>query len=493
MLHHQTEQQYLELAKTAKRAIIFREVVADYLTPVSIFAAMRDEMRGGALLESGSKDIGTGRYSFLGFDLMAQLHITQNKAIQKIGDSTTQIHAEPLAALRQFMENTASKSNHAIPGFTGGTVGYITYDAIRLFEKIPDRHHAEAELADMAFNCYRKTITFDHQEQKIIIALVVDSSAQAQQDYANAHQAIDQIIKKINNFNFSTIGTNDNVNERPDISVHTDTSDEQFQALVGQAKEYINKGDAFQIVLSRTFKLPVNASPFDVYRGLRHVSPAPYMFYLDLEDAVIVGASPEKLISLQQGQVTINPIAGTRARKSLEEDASIANELLSDKKEIAEHMMLVDLARNDIGTICKPGSVKILELMQAKYYSHIIHLTSLVSGELKEGYDAFDVLKAGFPAGTLTGAPKIRSMEIIDELENSRRGLYGGGICCIDSQGNLDSCIAIRHALLKNGMAKLQAGAGVVYDSQPEAEAAETRHKVKSIIEGIIFAEQYFK
>lgn len=492
MLQHQTEQQFLTLAQTAQRVVALREIVADYLTPISIFAALRDEMANAALLESGTKDIGTGRYSFIGFDLMAQLHIKGNQAIQIVGEHKTALNTQPLSALRQFKQNMVSHTSYPIPGFTGGIVGYIAYDAIRLFEKIPDQHCVNNDLADIAFNCYRKTITFDHQEQKIIIGIVCDITAQPQQDFKRAQQEIDHLIHKINHFNFSCIGANGMSTPRMQPEVKTTMSDAEFIELVAKAKEYINQGDAFQIVLSRAFTLPFSVAPFDIYRGLRHVSPAPYMFYLDLGESVIVGASPEKLISLQQGQVTINPIAGTRPRNNSALDETVAQELLNDKKEMAEHMMLVDLARNDLGIICKPGSVKIQELMQVKYYSHIMHLTSLVSGEIKEEYDAFDVLKASFPAGTLTGAPKIRTMEIIDKLEITRRGLYGGSICCIDSVGNLDSCIAIRHAVLQGGMAKLQAGAGIVYDSNPVAEAAETRHKVKSIIESILFAEQYF-
>lgn len=491
MLIQQTPDEFLALARQAPRVIAFREMIADYLTPISVFAALREEMQGGTLLESGAKDIGTGRYSFLGFEQMGQIKITGNEVSTTLGNATKLSKTEPLTALRDFMQTLNCKSTHAIPGITGGTVGFVTYDAIRLFEKIPDRHQAASTLPDMVFNGYRKTITFDHQELKIIVAVVVDISSDPQQDYVQAQQDITQVVDKINHFNFTDISVSGNT-ARPDVKVIDEVNDPQFIECIQQAKNYITQGDAFQIVLSRAFTMPVTVSPFDIYRGLRHVSPAPYMFYLDLGDSVIVGASPEKLVGLHEGQVTINPIAGTRLRKTLQEDAALAADLLNDKKEVAEHMMLVDLARNDIGIICKPGSIKVQELKQIKYYSHVIHMTSLVSGELKEGYDAFDVLKAAFPEGTVSGAPKIRAMEIIDELETTRRGLYGGGICCIDSQGNLDSCIAIRMAVLKNKEARLQAGAGVVFDSIPEAEAAETRHKVKSIVEGIIFAEQHF-
>jgi anthranilate synthase component 1 len=260
--------------------------------------------------------------------------------------------------------------------------------------------------------------------------------------------------------------------------------------LVERAKQYIVHGEAFQVVLSRLFKKPYTVSPFAIYRSLRSVSPAPYMFYLPIDNSVILGASPERLVSVQGKQVGINPIAGTRRRTAESDLDAITQDLLSDKKECAEHTMLVDLARNDLGSTCLPGSVKVSELMRVRHFSHVSHIASTVVGQLKTEKDALDVLAAVFPAGTLSGAPKIRAMEIIDELEVSRRGLYGGVICRIDNQGDLDSCIAIRMAVLQDGIATVRTGAGIVYDSNPQAEADETRQKAQGVLEAIRLAER---
>ncbi len=260
--------------------------------------------------------------------------------------------------------------------------------------------------------------------------------------------------------------------------------------LVERAKQYIIEGDAFQIVLSRRFTQHYQATPFDIYRALRRISPAPYMFYIPTDDGVIVGASPEKLIKVRHNQVEINPIAGTRPRLQNNQDEIIETELLNNEKEVAEHMMLVDLARNDLGRVCAPKSVQVSDLLKVKHFSHVSHITSTVKGQLRDNMDALDALAAVFPAGTLSGAPKIRAMQIIDELETSKRGLYGGAICRLDHQGNLDSCIAIRMALLQDGKATIRTGAGIVYDSDPKSEANETRQKAQSVLAAIQLAEE---
>lgn len=328
-------------------------------------------------------------------------------------------------------------------------LGFLSYDAVRLFEAIPDRHKGPNQLPEIHFNFYKDILKFDRQRQK---AELTSSTA----------------------------------------SITTDLSDEEFMSLVEQAKNHIINGDIFQVVLSRKFTTPYSVSPMHIYETLKKISPAPYMFYLPTEHGVMVGASPEKLISVINKKVEINPIAGTRPRTQDKTDDQIAADLLGDKKEVAEHMMLVDLARNDIGASCKPGSVKIKELSKIKHFSHVSHIASTVTGELRDDKDALDALAAAFPAGTLSGAPKIRAMEIIDELETSRRGIYGGAIVQIDAEGNLDSCIAIRMAVLKNGIATVRTGAGIVYDSNPLSEANETRQKARGILEAIATAERTF-
>jgi anthranilate synthase component 1 len=486
-----TLNEFQELAKTTARVLIAEEIAADYLTPTSIFEALHTEMRGGALLESGVKDIGTGRYSFLCFDVMAQIVIKDGQVLEKVGKHTEQKNIDPIQGLRQFIQKYRCPQQNEIVGLAGGVVGYLAYDAVRIMEKIPEHKIKNAALPDVLFNAYRKNLAFDHDQQKVIIAINVEVTGNTEKDYADAMQEIADIIKKINNFSFTKISITSE-NKTYSAEPQSLVSDQVFMQQVEKAKQHVVSGDVFQVVLSRSFTMPFKVSPFSIYRGLRRTSPAPFMFYLDFPDFTVTGASPEKMACLESGKVSVNPIAGTRPRNKTVPDQQIIENLLSDTKETAEHMMLVDLARNDLGIICQPGTIKVDELMQARVYSHVIHLTSTVSGQINPAQDAFDVLKATFPAGTLSGAPKIRAMEIINEIEEAPRGLYGGAICCIDNSGNLNSCIAIRMAILKDNVAKIQTGAGIVYDSNPAAEAAETQHKARSIVEAIKFAEQHF-
>ncbi len=541
MLQQLELHEFMELAKTAKRVAVYREIPADRLTPIGIVENLAEEMADGAVLESGltgvppegnspyamgvrkgeNRDsppsfraIGSadaqdtdrkplplysagmagirhqdaGRFSFIMYDSLAQLSVKDNIVSQRIGSKTTHPAMPPLPALRQLLAELAHASKHPSVDFMNAAVGFIAYDAIRLFESIPDRHQHGNSLPEMLFNFYRNTLMFDHLQQKLVISVVVETESNPEQTYHSTQEKISAIVTKIT---ASQTHTPTPVkNTRAAMPVVTDVSDEQFIELVEQAKKYIIAGDAFQIVLSRCFKQPYCVKPFDIYRALRRISPAPYMFYFPFEQSVIVGASPEKLISVRQRNVTINPIAGTRPRTQNSNDQQISDELLNDKKERAEHMMLVDLARNDLGAVCMPGTIKVQELMQVKHFSHVSHITSVVTGQLREDKDTFDALAATFPAGTLSGAPKIRAMEIIDELETSRRGIYGGAICRIDNQGNLDSCIAIRMAVLTAGEATIRTGAGIVYDSNPESEARETRYKAQSVLEAIRIAEE---
>ena len=341
----------------------------------------------------------------------------------------------------------------------------------------------------MLFNFYQTTLLFDHQRHTLLISMVVEIDENPEQNYLDALRRIDALITKLSTAkdpNQALVPQN----KKSDTPVELDIHDDDFMHLIARAKDHIIAGDAFQIVLSRRFQKRYSSTPLDVYRALRRVSPAPYMFYFPVNNSMIVGASPEKFISVHQGEVAINPIAGTRPRTNKTRDQTITDSLLSDEKECAEHMMLVDLARNDLGVVCKPGSIKIKELLQVKHFSHVSHITSVITGQLRDDQDALDALAAAFPAGTLSGAPKIRAMQIIDELETSTRGMYGGIICRIDYQGNLDSCIAIRMAMLSEGLATVRTGAGIVYDSNPLSEANETRQKAQSILDALSFAEE---
>ncbi len=489
MLAQLSLDEFLALASTAERVAVFREISADRLTPVGIVEALAEEMRDGAILESGLRQEEAGRYSFIAFDSMAQLRAQQGAVMQRIGDKTTVRNTHPFTALRQLMTQLACAGKQHAIDFVSGAVGFIAYDAVRYFEAIPARHTNDQAIPDMLFNFYRTTLMFDHVQQKLLISRIVETGADPQKTYQETQEKITQLIDKITaSTQQSAMPVSTQI--KPPAQVHTDISDTQFMALVEQAKEYIKAGDAFQIVLSRCFKQPYTVHPFEIYRALRQVSPAPYMFYLPVDDSIILGASPERLISVYNQQVTINPIAGTRRRTAQTDNEQLTAELLSDPKEVAEHRMLVDLARNDLGAVCEPGSITIKELLQVKHFSHVSHITSVVTGQLCENKDVFDALAAAFPAGTLSGAPKIRAMQIIDELETSRRNIYGGAICRLDFQGNFDSCIAIRMAMLKDGTATVRTGAGIVYDSDPQAEANETRQKAQSVLAAIAVAQE---
>lgn len=479
---------FLHLAKDASRVAIYREIAADRLTPIGIVERLPEEMKEGMILESGLNSPEAGRYSFITFGSIAKLKVQNNTVLQQIGEEQTTLTISPFAALRQLLKKLACASEHQDVNFMNGAVGFMTYDAVRLFESIPDRHTDDNALPEMLFHFYQTTLVFDHLKQKLIISMIVEVGAQPEQTYQQTQEKITALVLKLNTT--ITQAPHASPEKKSDTPVDVELSDEQFMTLVEQAKHHIIEGDAFQIVLSRSFKKRYNVAPLEIYRALRRVSPAPYMFYIPFEQGTIVGASPEKLISVHNRQVEITPIAGTRPRTEQSIDTQITDDLLNDTKEVAEHMMLVDLARNDLGAVCKPGTVTVHELLKVKHFSHVSHITSAVTGQLSEGKDALDALAAAFPAGTLSGAPKIRAMEIIDALETSKRGLYGGAICRLDYQGNLDSCIAIRMAVLQEGIATVRTGAGIVYDSNPLAEALETRHKAKGVLTALTLAEE---
>ncbi len=488
MLQTMTLNDFLSLAKQHQRVVVYREILADKLTPIGIAEALGNKLNDGAILESGIQHTEAGRYSFIAFGSMAALQVRNHEVTVRIGEQTKTSSQPPFTALRELISTLDCYAMYPHMDFVNGAVGFLTYDAVRLFEMIPDQHCETDPLPEMQFHFYETTLMFDHVKQTLLISFMVETGANPEQAFAQAQTNIDAVIANIARSPMKT--QDDAIPTAPlEPMVSVSENDTTFIAMVEKAKDYIAKGDAFQIVLSRTFTKQYSVSPFDIYRILRRVNPAPYMFYLPTQQGIIVGASPEKLISVRQGEVSINPIAGTRARH-VQDDTTIERSLLADSKERAEHMMLVDLARNDLGVVCEPGSIRIDELMKVKHYSHVSHINSIVKGQLRTGKDAFDALAAAFPAGTLSGAPKIRAMAIIDALESSRRGMYGGAICRIDYQGSLDSCIAIRIAVLKDGVAKVRAGAGIVFDSDPTAEANETKIKANAMLTTLQLAEE---
>lgn len=399
---------------------LFREIPFDQYTPITAYHALAG--KGGCILESSPKK---DRYSFVGIDPMA--------SISGKGNYVT--------ALRELRQKYPIVAVHPLALYAGGLIGYVTYDG------------------EYFFQIYRSGVAFDHQMGSAVLS-TMGEEGELERLYQKLREGRPMPESPLE------IGP-----------IAVDKSDEEYVAMVEKAKEHLRAGDVFQIVLSRTFHASVKGDPFQFYRILRKRSPAPYLFFFDLGDCVIAGASPEKIISVQGRDIESMPIAGTRPK------GSPASELLNDPKEIAEHVMLVDLARNDVGAVSVPGSVKVVEFKTVHEFSHVDHIVSRVVGQLDARYDALDAFKASFPAGTLTGAPKIRAMELIEEIENSKRGLYGGAIVALDAKGNLASCIAIRTAVLKDGKMCVRAGAGIVLDSDPLKEAAETVMKANTILE----------
>ncbi len=473
MFHKLELKRFLELAKTKTRIAVFQEITGDKITPISVYHALSPDHKGLSLLESCGKSA-NGRYSYLCLQPYDEFIVKQDEV------------ADPLAELRERFNNCACYSEHELCHYAGAAVGFINYDAVRFIEDIPDTNPDVTKLPELFFRFYRTCVAFDHDSGKVVVATAVDVSDDPELDYQHAINNIEDLIATINSgqvIHSDTKKSNSN-------SVKTDVDDVSYMGMVEQARQYIIDGDAFQIVLSRTFKQQYTAEPFDIYRALRITNPSPYMFYIEHDNFTIVGASPERLVSVKDKIVTTNPIAGTRPRgNNASHDLELEHELLQDEKEIAEHMMLVDLGRNDLGAVCKPGSVEVTQLKTIQRFSRVMHIASVVEGELAENKDLIDVIKAVFPAGTLSGAPKIRAMEIIDELETSRRGLYGGAICIVDGRKNLDACIAIRMAVLKDNIAYVRAGAGIVYDSIPQKEADETRHKARAVFDAIKLAQ----
>lgn len=462
--------EFEKLAKTAKRIAVCEEIPAGNLTPVKLYTLLQKALNADGMMFEDLQQRETARYSFICFEPIETLNLNNKDDRQ------------PFALLREMQSKLAYATRAEVADLITNAMGFITYDAVRYFEDIPDRHATDASLPTLLFNFYALCLTFNHEKQTILISNITSVGDYPEQAYQAARAKIEKIIALLNTPSYAVATSLETQAPSP---VEVDISDADFMCMVEKAKNYIIRGDAFQIVISRNFKCNYTVPPFDIYKTLRSVSPAPFMFYFSIGENVILGASPERLIKVHDKKVTVNPIAGTRKRTGETTDDAITTDLLNDKKELAEHMMLVDLARNDVGAVSQPGSVKVSELLQVKHYSHVSHITSTVTGLLQEKYDALDAFQASFPAGTLSGAPKIRAMQIIDELETSRRGLYGGAICRLDSLGNLDSCIAIRMATLKHGIATIRTGAGIVYDSNPANEARETEQKARSMLDAI--------
>jgi anthranilate synthase component I len=477
-------EQYQRLSEAGGWVPVYRELPGDLLTPVSAFRALCARSDRAFLLESVIGGERLARYSFIGRDPLDTIDVRGGEIVSR-RDGPQGSAGGLLAAVRSRLGRPAVEVA-GLPRFTGGAVGYLGYDAVRLFERIPDRHGGGGSTL-ASFSFYRALVAFDHVRQRLV--LIADAAPGERREFERAMDALDALesdLRAGSGHQPSTIGN------QPRTARSGGLPDGRpFREAVLRAKEFIARGDAFQVVLSRQGRIACGCDPFAVYRALRMVNPSPYMYFLKDGGSAVAGASPEMLVRVEGRRVETRPIAGTRGRGvSPEDDDRLARELLADDKERAEHVMLVDLGRNDLGRVCRFDSVSVPEFMRVERYSHVSHIVSSVTGELAPGKDALDALVAAFPAGTLTGAPKIRAMEIIDELEPAPRGLYGGALGYVDLRGNLDFCIAIRTVVLRDGQATLQTGAGIVADSDPASEERETEAKAAALFAALDLAER---
>jgi anthranilate synthase component I len=477
------------LAATGNLIPVYREILADMETPVSAFRKI-DDGRTAFLLESIEGGEKWGRYSFLGSGPV-KLFRSRGRYFE-ILDGDQLLHsgecADPLAELQAFLAPYRPVQLPGLPRFFGGAVGYLGYDMVRFVEELPDANPREIDAWDACFLLTGQLLIFDSVAQKIKV--VCNVHLQEGEDpeiaYQRGQAAVEALLGRLRRPLPGSPPVTGRGHGKP---LAANFSRDDFMAAVEKCKEYVRAGDIIQVVLSQRFSGQLAAEPFDVYRALRTINPSPYMFFLRFGRTLVIGASPEVLVRKEGARVEVRPIAGTRPRgATAAEDRQLEAELLADPKECAEHIMLVDLGRNDLGRVCRTGSVEVSELMVIERYSHVMHIVSNVRGVLEEGLDAFDLFRATFPAGTLSGAPKIRAMEIVDELEPCRREIYGGAVGYISFTGNMDLAIAIRTLVVQDETVYVQAGAGIVADSDPAAEYQETLNKARGVINAIELA-----
>lgn len=474
-----------EIADTGKYNVlpVSCEILSDFTTPIETMRVLKNVSTHCYLLESAQANETWGRYTFLGYD--PKMEITCINGVMKIGNLKVKTD-NPSDYLRQILADYQSPRFDYLPAFTGGLVGYFAYDYLGYSEPSVKREGADTEnFKDADLMLFDRVIVFDHLRQKLIL-IVNMSLKDVEVGYNKAVMELKQLAGMLKN--------GEKKNEpggklKGEVTALFDR--EQFCSMVEKAKHYIREGDIFQVVLSNRLSAPFEGSLFNTYRVLRTINPSPYMFYFSGTDVEVAGASPETLVKLENGVLHTFPLAGTRPRgKTDEEDRAFEAELLADEKELAEHNMLVDLGRNDLGKISKFGSVQVEKLHSIERFSHVMHIGSTVRGEIADGYDALDAIEAVLPAGTLSGAPKIRACQLIGELEQNKRGIYGGAIGYIDFAGNMDTCIAIRIAYKKNGKVFVRSGAGIVADSVPEKEYEECLNKAKSVLKALELAQE---
>ncbi len=489
---HPSLDEFKKLAKPGALVPLYREILADLETPVAAYMKIAQGEPYAFLQESVEKAETLGQHSFLGSGPSVVFKSKGNQVtIERNGETRSFTAADPLQELRKLLGGYHAVPVQDMPEFHGGAVGYISYDQVRGFEKLPNNNPDELGLPDLYFIITETMLIFDHVRNKIKIVSNVHVNGDAETAYGEALKNIDAIEAKLRAPLPAALSNQ--AQAAPNSELQSNVTREYFCDSVRKAKEYICAGDIFQVVLSVRFARKVQSSPLDLYRALRCINPSPYMLLMQYPEFALVGSSPEVMTQVKNGTAMVRPIAGTRPRgKTPEEDLALEQDLLSDEKEIAEHVMLLDLGRNDLGRVSAPGSVAPVakKRMVIERYSHVMHIVSEVAGTLAEGKDAFDALAATFPMGTVSGAPKIRAMEIIDELETVQRGPYAGGFGYISFSGDMDTCILIRTMVVKDGTAYCQAGAGIVYDSDPGREYQECMNKARALFEAVDFAER---
>jgi len=479
-------------AKEGNLIPVYKEILADLETPLSAFLKLKGKM--GFLLESVVGGEKWARYSFIGGNPAVTIEGKGKNLTIKRGRQKEKIKfdRDPLDIIAKELTRYKPVIMPGLPRFFGGFVGYIGYDVVRYFERLPNYRHTGLNLPDLFLMFTDTLLVFDSLTQKIkVISNAHIDGRSPKEAYEGAQQKIEEIVKKLKTRAVPPKEKSVSVSGSEQKQFTSNFAKEDFLKAVEQAKEYVKAGDIIQVVLSQNFARNVNIHPINAYRALRVINPSPYMYYMETGKCTLVGSSPEILVRLEGDTIELRPIAGTRKRGDTpEEDLLLEKELMADPKEMAEHIMLVDLGRNDVGRVATTGSVEVTELMAVERYSHVMHLVSNVVGRRRDGIDAFDVMRASFPAGTVTGAPKIRAMEIIEELEPTRRGPYAGCVGYFGFSGNMDMCITIRTIIFKNKNAYIQAGAGIVADSDPEREYMETVNKAKGMFKAIEMAEK---
>ncbi len=498
MHYFPSEKEFLQLSKKGNLIPIYTEILGDLETPVSAYIKISQNSKYSFLLESVEGEEKVAHFSFLGKDPDLILKtknntvtITRIKKGKEVIEKTT-IKDNPLSFVRDILKQYQFVNIKGLPRFCGGMLGYLSYDVVKFFERLPNKTQDDLQLPDTLLVRAKDAIIFDHLNHKIKVlsSVYIDpkcTKTNKSKIYRQAIKKIDKLVKELS----QPLASNINKPKKEvKLNVKSNFTETEFKKIVNKAKEKIRAGEIIQVVLSQRFELNLKTNPFNIYRTLRALNPSPYMYYLNFKDFQIIGASPELLVRCENNVVETRPIAGTRPRgKNEKEDEALAKELLEDPKERAEHIMLVDLGRNDLGRVCQKGTVRLSEFMCTEKYSHVMHIVSNVIGQLdNKKFDRFDVLQSAFPAGTLSGAPKIRAMEIIEDLEKQTRGPYGGCIGYFSFSGNLDTCITIRTIVSTKGKAYIQAGAGIVADSQPKKEYQETINKANAQIMAIQLA-----